>query len=336
MNKGFIFGGDSFVWGEGLTLFSNCPVIEEIKKDKVDFNGSEKYSPQAWKFQVENRFPGLVADHYDTFSLVFDRNGGDNYSCLDELIYLIKNTNLNDIGTIIYQPTAIWRSCNLIKHPIITTFGESSEISCYNSKRKYNQLGNGLGFKKHNLHIDNGICGFFEIIDNSLILLLELGIAWESNWNTTKKIKEYITESLPNDGRDYTEVISNIETYYDFILTEYSEFGTTSLEIFENLQLKLVKDCIGFIKNEIYPMFEDYKHIKFYFLETWCSEYTLWKNVSDSFYDNNLISLNPSYDDVKEKFEIARMKDYEWTANPHPSDEGHKWFAKQIIRSLNI
>lgn len=229
MNKGFIFGGDSFVWGEGLDLFSDCPKIKHIveTQDATLYDGSTRISEESFEFQEKNRFPTLVANHFNTDSQVFDRNGGDNYSCLDEVIYLIRNSNLNNIEYVIYQPTSVWRSCNIILHPIMTTFGQPAEISLFKTNKEYPRLGNGEGFKKHNIDTNQySLSDFFECIDNSLIVLLEIGIAWESNWNTSEKIKEYIRESV--DGRGFNvedEIGNNIDVWYDFILTEFSDYG---------------------------------------------------------------------------------------------------------------
>lgn len=333
MNKGFIFGGDSFVWGEGVNLFSECEIIQHLKNEKQDFEGSKKYSAESWKYQVENRFAGLVADHYDTFSLVFDRNGGDNYSCLDELIYLIKNTNLNSIGTIIYQPTAIWRTTNIVQHPIMTTFREPAELSLHSTTKEYQPLGNGKGLKKHDLRVnDDYLIDFFNGIDNDLMILLELGVAWESKWNNKKLIKEYAQEST-NENCHINEIEKNIETYYDFLLTEFSEYGNTAITILENLQKKLVIDCVDFIKTQILPMINS--DIKFLFLETWCNEYKSWRSINDTFYKDNVIEIEPHWGEYQDELQINRYKGLEWTNNMHPTVDGHKFWKDKIINYLD-
>jgi hypothetical protein len=336
MNKGFIFGGDSFVWGEGLDLFSNCPKIKNILQTKdSSYDGSTKISEESFEFQEKNRFPTLVANHFNTFSSVFDRNGGDNYSCLDELIYLIRNNNLNKIGYVIYQPTSVWRSCNIVQHPIMTTFGAPAEISLFKTNKQYPRLGNGNGFKKYNIDINKyQLSDFFKCIENSLIILLEIAIAWESNWNTSEKIKDYIRESVDAYPNIEDEIGNNIDTWYDFTLTEFSDYGKTALEIQENIEKKLIIDCIDFIKTQIISNLDGFGHPKFLFLETWNTEVSTWKNISDDWYHKNCITLSDTWHDVSQYYEIAQLSKYEFTHNLHPSPEGHQWFANQIINYL--
>lgn len=330
MNKGFIFGGDSFVWGEGLDLFSDCSIIKKIREEKKyeSYDGSEKYSQSSFEFQELNRFPNLVAKHFKTFSLVFDRNGGDNYSCLDELIYLIRNTDLNQIKYVIYQPTSVFRTCNILLHPIMTTFGQPSEISTFTTKKKYLPIGNGKGLKKYNVGtIGNNLTDTFQKIDDDFLLLLQCAIAYEGKQN----LDEFIEESVYYDGITKED----IELYYNFVMEEYSDYGNDTIEIFENIEKKLVSDCIDFVHTQIYPMLEDYNDIKFYFLETWCGEIETWRTTLYKWYHKNRIQISPTWQEVEHKYQISHTEDLGWTHNLHPTIEGHQFITKNITNHLD-
>jgi len=80
VSKGMVFVGCSFTWGQGLYYYSNMPTLKEPPPDH--------YLAQLirWthhKFQETIRYPRLVANHFNTFELTQDFNGGATHSIIE-------------------------------------------------------------------------------------------------------------------------------------------------------------------------------------------------------------------------------------------------------------
>lgn len=111
--KGIIFAGCSFTWGEGLELYSNYPTI------RYDYYKQEHkgyYFPEAVMYQkpghvryIEaNRFARKVAQHFNTFDLVYPKNGG-SLSTMRKFISSSLLEYEGDIEYIVLQFTEILR-----------------------------------------------------------------------------------------------------------------------------------------------------------------------------------------------------------------------------------
>lgn len=83
-----VFLGDSFTWGQGL-YFENwikTKSPEEISKFKPEYVYHETFSFQDQEYRKNQRFPHLVAKHYNTPYLVPTiTNGGGNYDIYYDL-----------------------------------------------------------------------------------------------------------------------------------------------------------------------------------------------------------------------------------------------------------
>lgn len=72
--KGILFGGCSFTWGQGLYFYSNLPNL--YNPDGIyDFQEHKVTSAQL-RFKNTLYYPRLVANHFNTFEVVKDKNGG--------------------------------------------------------------------------------------------------------------------------------------------------------------------------------------------------------------------------------------------------------------------
>lgn len=111
--RGIIFAGCSFTWGEGLELYSNYPTI------RYDYYKQEHkgyYFPEAVMYQkpghvryIEaNRFARKVAQHFNTFDLVYPKNGG-SLSTMRKFISSSLLEYEGDIEYIVLQFTEILR-----------------------------------------------------------------------------------------------------------------------------------------------------------------------------------------------------------------------------------
>jgi len=80
VNKGIIFAGCSFTWGQGLYYYSNLSTLKEPPPDQYHQNLIRRAHV---KFMEANRFPRLVANHFNTYEYVFHDNGGSNEGAVD-------------------------------------------------------------------------------------------------------------------------------------------------------------------------------------------------------------------------------------------------------------
>lgn len=73
--KGIVFGGCSFTWGQGLYYYSDMDnVIPQVDED---FHPS-RLTKAHLLYKDTLRFPRLVANHFKTFEVVRDSNGGSD------------------------------------------------------------------------------------------------------------------------------------------------------------------------------------------------------------------------------------------------------------------
>jgi len=80
-----LFGGCSFTWGQGLYFYSDLPNLYN-PKSIFTFSAHKVTSAQI-KFKNTLYYPRLVANHFNTFEIVKDLNGG----CEDETFDFFKN-----------------------------------------------------------------------------------------------------------------------------------------------------------------------------------------------------------------------------------------------------
>lgn len=113
--KGIIFAGCSFTWGEGLELYSNYSSINinSIKRYSYNFPDIGYFMPKSHlKFIEANRFSRLVAQHFGTFDLVTEKNGGNHETMLTHIKKSLLDYK-NDIGLIVVQLTEYLRGIRI-------------------------------------------------------------------------------------------------------------------------------------------------------------------------------------------------------------------------------
>lgn len=79
ISKGILFAGCSFTWGQGLYYYSNMPTLKEPPPDHYQ---SQLVRWTHHKFQETIRYPRLVANHFNTFELTQNFNGGGTHSII--------------------------------------------------------------------------------------------------------------------------------------------------------------------------------------------------------------------------------------------------------------
>lgn len=71
--KGLLFGGCSFTWGQGLYFYSDLPYL--FNPPPYEYHG-DKVTDAHKKFIETIRYPRLVANHFKTFEVFKNVNGG--------------------------------------------------------------------------------------------------------------------------------------------------------------------------------------------------------------------------------------------------------------------
>lgn len=106
-NKHIIYGGDSFVWGEGLELYIDSPYWINERNNRNEWSHLEpKQTLETKEFRTKNRFAGIIESITDYKQIVDPTNGGDYQSSTD-----IVNLNLNEnTVAIVYKFTSIDRN----------------------------------------------------------------------------------------------------------------------------------------------------------------------------------------------------------------------------------
>ncbi len=120
--NGILFAGCSFTWGQGLYYYSDLKRIPTMKEWNYDYS---LMTDALINFKNTVRYPRLVANHFKTFEVCRDTNGGsDELSTLfiktafdmDDKIngsfdYLTKQKfKYEDISYVIFQTTQPYRS----------------------------------------------------------------------------------------------------------------------------------------------------------------------------------------------------------------------------------
>jgi len=359
MNKGFIFSGDSFVWGEGLELFSNLPSTYKYFRQRKYSMESEDGHNRAWNpeyknsmrmFQQKNRFARLVANHFDTWEDVYDRNGGCPYTIIDELFTQINRTPLTDVASIIIHPSDPWRSVDIYSNP---NYNGIKSIKGIHPSSKYFQSFRGLppgnlsqfslskpipyfgtnrGFDKYKDIITEN---YFSLVENNFLRLLTFCVSYDEYKKGNRTLETAIEDCyLPIDTSD--DAIKKYDIYYDFCKLELSQYGNTFEKIINELEIKLCRDFIQFIEKHIKPNADKYG-VNISFLPVWNERWVSYKNAKCSFYNDNIIEIYkdgkyyPSFSFFWQEYMIEKTKGYEWTNNMHPNLEGHKLIANSII-----
>lgn len=105
--KHIIYGGDSFVWGEGLELYIDNPYwINERDNHNEWLQLEKKQTHESTEYRKRNRFAGIIESETGYKQVVDPVNGGDYQSSTD-----IVNCNYNENTiAIIYKFTNIDRN----------------------------------------------------------------------------------------------------------------------------------------------------------------------------------------------------------------------------------
>ena len=362
MNKGIIFAGDSFVWGEGLELFSELPSTKKYFETQEysmkgpynrAWNPEFKYSMKM--YQEKNRFARLVVNHFDTWEDVYDRNGGCPYSNLDELLQQMNRTPLTDVNSIILHPTDIWRGIEAFRkiHPAGKYFSpteliKGDNLSNFFFKQNLPILGTGDGYDKYDSPSKTILGGDIMPIQerfssvkidslNDLFIFCYIYHQYDNKIiNQTELIHRISTQLHPIDTLNF-KTLRCMKECYDFFFSEYSNYGDKIDEIQKNLENKLVGEYFSFVNTYIKPKCDEHG-VTLLYLPVWNETHSAYRDFGDTHYDNNKIPIlcngteYESFYYLWQDFMIDRTPGYEWTHNMHPNLNGHKVISNSIIK----
>lgn len=245
--RGIIFAGCSFTWGEGLELYSDYPSVryEFYKQEHKGYYFPEAVmyqKPGHIKFIEANRFSRKVAQHFNTFDLVYPKNGG-SLSTMRKFIQSSLLEYENDIEYIILQFTEVLRdvyihdnctnSCcqisvrEILNERISYECGEITldEYKKYKSYELYNQYFDN----KTPIQIDA------EYSTNELVKTLKylyniksetLKVKFLGTWTNDLGKYESLKESNPELYQFYKENLIPIETKNGIHQTIFSAYNS--------------------------------------------------------------------------------------------------------------
>jgi hypothetical protein len=284
--KGIIFAGCSFTWGEALELYSEYPTIryDYYKQEHKGYYFPEAVmyqKPGHVKFIESNRFARKVAQHFNTFDLVYPKNGGS----LTTMRKFISSSLLEyegDIEYIVLQFTEILRDvyihdkctndcCSISVREILNDriSYECNELSLdeykkYKSYELYNRYFNG----KTPIDIDNEY-SITELIKTLKFLLdiqktgikIKLLGTWTNDIQKYENLKNIDLElynfynenlvSIESDGKEYETIFSVYNSKSEYrIATDlpWSNNDHPSLKFHNLISNSIIKN----IENDIY------------------------------------------------------------------------------------
>jgi hypothetical protein len=118
--KGIIFGGCSFTWGQGLYFYSDLPDLV-YPQGEGPFNSHDLKSSHI-RFKNTLYYPRLVSNHFNTFEIVKNGNGGSEDETFDFFKYVFEKRygtsdhfthdryDYGDIDYMIIQLSQLWRN----------------------------------------------------------------------------------------------------------------------------------------------------------------------------------------------------------------------------------
>ena len=208
VTKGMVFTGCSFTWGQGLYYYSNLPTLKEpgmYRYDQSLVNSAHR------RYMASVRFPRLVANHFKTFEVVSENNGGrdmDSFNFLKKVFGLVPNDqfshylvndkfNFNEIEYIVFQTSQLCRN----------TYYYNFEGNEYEYRvhlpESYDKFYEYLS--KNNLELDDVLkdlaITMFKEIKNTLQFYENLGIKtlllhWENEYSELTENDEWMKDRL--------------------------------------------------------------------------------------------------------------------------------------------
>lgn len=206
MKDSILFSGDSYTWGEGLQLYiENDFWISQRNENNEWGNLQKKLTPESEKFREENRFAGIVSNHFKCKSIVRDKNGGQFEYPIDFVESIIETNQVNNIKFLIFQLTGLERVNLHLMTGCDCDFcvnSDSDKPHFFLIKLLHKKLENKPFTKKEKIAIkylkDNFDIDFYKLLElNEDIFSSDLYTDFYSKYfyqNVEKFIKEYVNK----------------------------------------------------------------------------------------------------------------------------------------------
>jgi hypothetical protein len=104
MNKGIIFLGDSYTWGQGLNFYGKFEETHFPTKEDGEFY-LNKLSEREIEFIKEHRFSNIVSKHLNKKTIQRELNGGGHY----DMIEFLNSIHIHGYDTLVVQFTDVYR-----------------------------------------------------------------------------------------------------------------------------------------------------------------------------------------------------------------------------------
>lgn len=241
MVKGIIFAGCSFTWGEGLELYSNYSTINyqyykenEYHWPHIDEQGF--FKPSHLEYIKSNRWPRKVANHFNTFDVVWPENGG-SFNTMKSHIENNLEKYGDDISHIVVQLTEHTRDLKLKlnetqsqNHGIRNVLDKRIEFERNDiSKEEYNKteeskiwdinFGNLTALDVDDMLFNENVIDFFQYLKN---------ISEEKN------LKIKFIGTWTNDSERYDKIYdSELQKFYNKNLIRITYQGNQYRSIYE-------------------------------------------------------------------------------------------------------
>lgn len=121
IKKGIVFAGCSFTWGQGLYYYSNLPTLDEPPPDAYKHS---LLTEAQLNFKDSVRGARMIANHFNSFEIVQESNGGSNDSIMGYFYDKVqdekpeadsKRFTYNEISHLVYQLTYWTRDKKQVK-----------------------------------------------------------------------------------------------------------------------------------------------------------------------------------------------------------------------------
>lgn len=304
--KNIIFAGDSFTWGEGLSLYLDKePWISQRKKKSEWFDILELQTQESKLFREKYRFPTAVADYFNCKPIVKPKNGGGFRDMCD---LIEKNIN-DDTFAVVLQFTNIMRM-HLHLRPNIC-------------KCKYCE------WSRKNNFVVSLFDSYYHVVLNHTNEKSEAPFIW---WKNIEFLKIHQTNPYP---------LLNFEQWNE-LSTEDKEIWidnfTKTLPItFDREIRKQFSDLAVFLKEEV-----ENRGIPVFFIDTWDGGWTRRMIIENKYLMDRMITLESedgtkwdNWFDWKNTVKPHTIEDeFPNTNNHHPTMTSHKLLYKSIVNTF--
>ena len=295
MEKGILFLGDSFTWGEGLELYCDTPkwIAEREKNNNSWLVLSEKQDEDGIKFREENRFPALVAKYFNKTAFVNDTNGG----CLAGSIATAHKFLFNPD---VYIDTIVLQFSNFRRDPLHITFSCICEFCMTTTFARL--------FENADELLEKIIKGT-DLDYKEKLISLELEKLIGKKWFDNDK---FIDSFIQARKKWYVDTLFN---FYNLHLAPWESDGKRKIYFIDSWEEESSDAIFDDYLHQHYPHFK-YQTNMIPLIGKDGDSYLRWKSWEKTF----------EYKSIAHEFKN--------TDNGHPTLEQHQYLAKSVIKFL--